>query len=225
MTKPGDWSEKHLGYAFGDEGLLQQALTHRSASVNHNERLEFLGDAVLGAAVAHAVYQRRPEGPEGDLTRLRAMLVRRETLADIAREIELAPQINLGPGENRSGGSGRSSVLANAFEAVIGAVFLDGGYPAADTVIDRVYASRLSTLPDSETLKDPKTRLQERLQAEQISPPVYSLSFVTGPAHAQKFEVACRITSLELEAKGTGTSRRRAEQDAAARLLELLPGA
>ena len=222
MTKPGDWSDKYLGYAFGDEELLQQALTHRSASANHNERLEFLGDAVLGAAVAHAVYLRRPEGPEGDLTRLRAMLVRRDTLADIAREIELGPLIILGPGENRSGGSGRSSVLANAFEAIIGAVFLDGGYRAADAVINRVYTTRLTTLPDSEKLKDPKTRLQERLQAEQIAPPDYSLSFVTGPAHAQKFEISCRISALELEAKGTGTSRRRAEQDAAARLLDML---
>ena len=223
MTKPDAWSKKYLGYAFGDEDLLQQALTHRSASANHNERLEFLGDAVLGMAVAHAVYIRRPDGPEGDLTRLRAMLVRRETLADIARDIELGSQISVGPGENRSGGSELSSVLANALEAIIGAIFLDGGYPAAEAAIGRVYASRLSVLPDSESLKDPKTRLQERLQADQIAPPDYSLSFVTGPSHAQIFEVACRVASLELEATGTGTSRRRAEQDAAARLLDLLP--
>lgn len=224
MTTTQVWSEKYLDYAFSDSSLLVQALTHRSASSYHNERLEFLGDAVLGLSIAHAVYVRRPEVQEGDLTRLRALLVRRETLAEIAQEIQLSQQLRLGPGENRSGGSRRSSVLANALEAILGAIYLDGGYAAVDAAINRIYDARLASLPCAEDLKDPKTKLQEQLQAKQITPPEYALTSVTGPAHAQTFEVACRIDELGLVAMGAGTSRRRAEQEAAKRLLEQLPG-
>lgn len=222
MTNKEVWCEKFLDYAFSDTGLLAQALTHRSAAPDHNERLEFLGDAVLGMVIAHSVYNARPGVAEGDLTRLRATLVRRETLAAIAREINLGPQLQLGPGEGRTGGGGRASVLANACEAVLGAIYLDGGYAAVETAIQRIFHSRLASLPDIEDLKDSKTKLQERLQADQLTPPDYALESVTGPAHAQTFEIVCRVEALGLEGKGAGTSRRRAEQKAAKRVLEQL---
>lgn len=220
MTTAGGWAETHLGYAFSEEQLLDQALTHRSASALHNERLEFLGDAVLGSVISNALYLIRPDDAEGDLTRLRATLVRRETLAEIARELELGSQLRLGPGERRTGGGSRASVLANALEATLGAVFVDGGYPAAERTIRRIYDTRLNSLPDPEDLIDPKTKLQEALQARQIEPPDYSLTSVTGPAHAQSFEVVCRIAAVDLEVKGSGSSRRRAEQDAAQQALK-----
>ncbi len=226
MRSNGDrisnWCDKALGYRFSDAELLNRALTHRSASAENNERLEFLGDAVLGLVIADAMYESKADAPEGILSRFRSELVCGETLAEIGREIAVGPQLIMGSGEYRSGGYQRKSVLANAVEAVIGAVFLDGGFVAAREVILRFYAGRLASLPDEDELKDPKTRLQEYLQSRQLVPPDYELSDVSGAAHAQTFVVSCCIGSLELVTSGTGTSRRRAEQAAATAALEEL---
>jgi ribonuclease-3 len=220
---PGDWAKSHLGYEFSDQQLLQQALTHRSASALHNERLEFLGDAVLGAVVAKAVFDLKPDDNEGALSRFRSQLVRRSTLAVLARELGLAERIRLGSGERASGSHQRESVLANALEAVFGAVFLDGGYEAARELIDRLFADRLQNMPSEAALKDAKTRLQQWLQARNLPPPEYEPMTVSGAAHRQLFQVACRIEAFDLETSGDGTSRRRAEQAAANLAFEQLP--
>jgi len=215
-----DWCLKLLGYQFSDPILLTQALTHRSASSCNNERLEFLGDAVLGLVIARAVYEKKPETGEGSLSRLRSDLVRRETLVELARELDLGPKILMGAGERRSGGGQQSSVVANALEAIFGAILIDGGFGASSEVIMRVFEQRLADLPDAADVIDPKTRLQEYLQGRQLRPPEYSLKGAVGAAHARTFEAGCRIPELGFETTGTGTSRRRAEQDAAARALE-----
>lgn len=222
MTKSEDWCNSRLGYQFSDSDLLKQALTHRSASTNHNERLEYLGDALLGLSIARALYDQKPDVREGGLSRFRADLVRRETLAELAREIDLGSCLELGVGERRSGGNQRASVLADALEAVIGAIFLDGGFTAANEVVLRVFTSRLENLPAELDLIDPKTRLQEYLQGKQLPPPEYLLADVSGAEHARSFNVRCKIPAFELEAKGKGSSRRRAEQAAASIALEQL---
>lgn len=222
MTGSEDWCVKRLGYQFSDSTLLEQALTHRSASTLNNERLEFLGDAVLGLNIARALYDHQPNAREGSLSRFRADLVRRETLAEVAREIELGAHIEMGSGERRSGGNQRTSVLANAFEAVIGAIFLDGGYAAARDVVLHIFSDRLTHLPDEADLIDAKTRLQEYLQGRQLPPPEYLLIEISGADHARSFDVCCRIPAYDLEATGHGTSRRRAEQAAATAALEKL---
>jgi len=214
------WSEKKLGYLFHDVTLLERALTHRSYSTENNERLEFLGDAVLGEVIARVLYEIKPLANEGSLSRFRAGLVRGETLAVLAAELELGDVVRLGSGEQRTGGYQRQSVLANALEAVFGAVFLDGGYEDANRVIRGVFTDRLSNLPDELELKDPKTRLQEWLQARQMPPPEYELLNSTGSAHEQVFQVTCRIDAMAVSAEGTGTSRRRAEQVAAGEILQ-----
>ena len=212
-----------MGYQFADETLLTQALTHRSASSTNNERLEFLGDAVLGLAISRAVYDARPEVREGGLTRIRSELVRRETLGEIARETDLGSQIILGVGERQSGGQQRTSVLANSLEAIFGSILLDGGFDAANQVILRVFSERLENLPDARDVIDAKTRLQEYLHGRHLKSPIYSLKSAVGAAHAKTFEILCRVPELKLEQTGTGTSRRRAEQTAATRILEMLP--
>jgi ribonuclease-3 len=213
---------ERLHYAFRRPELLRQALTHRSYGVPHNERLEFVGDAVLGFVVALTLFERFPGVPEGVLSRVRANLVNRDTLALLARRLGLGEAILLGEGEQRSGGVDRPSILADALEAVLGAVFLDGGFDAARRVIDAVYADVLHDA-DPETLgKDPKTRLQEWLQARRIAVPEYTVTETRGDAHAQQFEVECRIPALAIATRGSGASRRAAEQDAAARALETL---
>jgi len=222
LTEAGDWSVKTLSYTFRDPALLEQALTHRSASGPHNERLEFLGDAVLGAAIAAALWERRPEADEGLLSRYRASLVRRETLAAIAREADLGARLHLGSGEARTGGQQRASVLANALEAVFGAVFVDGGFDASRNVIMGLFAPLLDHLPPAEELIDAKTALQEYLQARGVAVPEYCLDGVSGAAHSQMFRARCRIAELALETTGTGRSRRKAEQHAAARALAQL---
>lgn len=222
MTRPGDWSARKLHYQFRDPLLLEQALTHRSAGGAHNERLEFLGDAVLGTVIAHALYDRCPEAREGVLSRHRARLVRRETLATLAAELDLGAQLTLGGGERRSGGHQRKSVLADALEAVLGAVMLDGGYAAARGVVLALYAPRLAALPPESELIDAKTALQELLQSRGLPPPEYALTNATGVAHAQTFTVSCSIRPLDIETAGVGGSRRKAEQQAAARALELV---
>ena len=206
-----------LGHDFGAPDLLAQALTHRSHGARHNERLEFVGDAVLNCVVALALYERFPQTDEGELSRARASLVNRDTLARVARRLELGEAIRLGEGELKSGGADRGSILADALEAVFGAVFLDAGFDAARRVVVAAYGEELA-LADPATLgKDPKTRLQEWLQARRIAVPEYVVVATHGEAHAQQFAVECRIPSLGLTTQGEGASRRAAEQDAAQR--------
>jgi len=205
-----------LGHAFRRTALLEQALTHRSYGGAHNERLEFIGDAVLNCAVAALLYERFPDVAEGDLSRIRAHLVKRDTLARLARGLGLGTALRIGEGEQKSGGADRASTIADALEAVIGAVFLDGGFDAARAVIAALYAADLATLTPATLGKDPKTRLQEWLQARHIPVPSYAVVVTAGEAHAQSFTVECRVPSLEVVATGTGPSRRSAEQAAAA---------
>jgi len=217
-----DWAERHLNYRFEDAALLQQALTHRSASKRNNERLEYLGDAFLTFAIAQRLYTRRSEASEGDLSRLRAFLVRGTTLADIGRALGLEQQLVLGPGELRSGGGRRESVLANGLEALIGAILLDGGSEAAQMCIDELFEDRLEKLPNAESLKDAKTRLQEWLQARGHELPEYAVESAIGEPHEQTFTVVCSIPKDERSSRGSGTSRRKAEQEAAKTLLAIL---
>ena len=196
--------------------MLQHALTHRSHGATHNERLEFVGDAVLNCVVAAALFERFPAIPEGELSRVRASLVNRDTLARLARGLVLAGEIRLGEGEQRSGGGERPSILADALEAILGAVFVDAGFDAARAVVSRVYADEFRELDPAALGKDPKTRLQEWLQARRIAVPEYAVTLVAGEAHAQDFTVECRIPALDIVAAGSGASRRAAEQGAAA---------
>lgn len=209
-----------LGYRFSDPTLLQRALTHKSFARNHNERLEFLGDAVLGYVVSDRLFELEPDAHEDTLSLLRASLVRKETLADVAREIDLGAFLRLGVGERRSGGHHRSSILADALEAVIGAVHLDGGTEAARSVILRLLEARFEHL-DPEAVKDAKTRLQEMLQGVGLAVPEYAVERSGGAAHARIFTVRCRIRELGLEASADGRSRRLAEQKAAEAMLPL----
>lgn len=220
MTTAGNWCEKALRYQFSDQNLLAQALTHRSASALNNERLEFLGDAVLGLTIASAIYDAKPDVDEGMLSRYRSDLVRGETLTSIARDIDVGAQLMMGSGEHRTGGHQRASILANALEALFGAILIDGGHEAARQAVLRLYADRLAQLPSEDELKDPKTRLQELLQARQILPPQYSLTGTSGADHARNFAVRCHIEDLDVTTSGHGTSRRRAEQEAALAALE-----
>jgi len=219
------WAETALGYRFKNEDLLKLALTHRSASRDNNERLEFLGDAMLSYSVASLLYADQPDASEGDLSRARAALVNREMLAGIGRAIGIDREIRLGAGELSSGGAQRESALADAVEAIIGAVVLDGGEAEAQALIRRLLAEALDTLPAAEALKDPKTRLQEWLQAKGLGLPVYAVAQVSGRDHNQQFAVTCTVAALNRVASGRGTSRRRGEQAAAeAMLIELKGG-
>ena len=210
-----------LEHAFANPELLRQALTHRSYGTPNNERLEFVGDAVLNCVVALALFERFPNIPEGDLSRARAHLVNKDTRAQVARRIGLGSAIRLGEGEVRSGGTDRASILADALEAVFGAVFLDAGFDAARSAVDSAYADLLRDADPSALGKDPKTRLQEWLQAQRMPVPEYVIVATTGEAHAQRFAVECRIADLGIVVSGSGASRRAAEQDAALRALEL----
>ena len=225
MTDRARWARQALEYEFSDEALLEQALTHRSASKTNNERLEFLGDAMLGMSVSRMLYESLPGASEGDLSRARAALVNKRQLARIGRRLGIDDAIVLGTGEVRSGGAHRESALADALEALIGAVLLDGGIEAADRLVRRLLAVPLEALPDADTLKDAKTRLQEWLQARGLGLPVYTVDGVTGSDHNQRFAVTCRVAARNRVAAGQGSSRRRAEQAAAeAMLIELETG-
>jgi ribonuclease-3 len=208
-----------IDHTFTDPSLLRQALTHRSYGVPHNERLEFIGDAILNCVIALTLYERYPDLPEGDLSRVRAHLVNKDMLAQVARRVELGAMIRLGEGEIRSGGAARASILADAMEAVFGAVFLDAGFAEARRTIDGAYADLLRDADPATLGKDPKTRLQEWLQAQRMPVPEYAIVATTGEAHAQQFAVECRIPGLAIVATGEGSSRRAAEQDAAATAL------
>lgn len=214
-----------LGYRFQDQQWLAQALTHRSVGRLNNERLEFLGDALLNAVMASELYVRHADLDEGALSRLRAGLVNQAALAEIAAELDLGSFLRLAPGEAKSGGQQRRSLQADALEAIIGAIFLDGGYKNTRRVILHLFGARLARPPSLEALKDSKTRLQELLQARSLPLPVYQLEHVGGEDHAQTFRVTCRVESLAMNASGSAGSRRAAEQEAARRILELLQGA
>jgi ribonuclease-3 len=208
-----------LGYAFRRPELLRQALTHRSFGIDHNERLEFIGDSILNCAIALALYRRFPQVSEGELSRIRANLVNKDMLCRLARTLDLGSLIRLGEGELRSGGAARPSILADALEAVLGAIFLDGGFDAADAAIGRLYAAEIAGI-DPSGAKDPKTRLQEWLQSRKLPVPDYEVAAIRGESHLQTFEVVCRIPALDVAATGSGPSRRAAEQAAAAAAFE-----
>jgi ribonuclease-3 len=211
-----------LGYAFRQHALLQQAVTHRSFSADHNERLEFLGDSVLNLSVAHMLYAQLANLPEGDLSRVRANLVKQDTLHQLAKTLDLPAVMRLGEGEMRSGGQNRPSILADALEAIIGAVYLDGGYKDAQALVERLFA-QVDIKPDMQAVgKDPKTELQEWLQGRKLALPKYTVVGTSGAAHRQQFEVSCEVTELRQTQQGSGASRRAAEQAAAAAMLQTL---
>ena len=207
--------EKVLGYSFIQPDLLQQALTHRSHSSPHNERLEFLGDSVLNCVIATLLYQRFSSIKEGELSRLRASLVRQESLAEIATVLSLGDVLRLGEGELKSGGFRRPSILADTLEAIIGAIYLDAGFEVAKGVIEQFYRVRFEQIDPNNTGKDAKTALQEWLQAKRLPIPHYTLKATRGESHAQEFEVSCDIPTANLCVSGCGSSRRNAEQQAA----------
>jgi ribonuclease-3 len=212
----------HLGYAFESEATLEAALTHRSMGGINNERLEFLGDAILNFIVAESVFQSFPEAPEGELTRLRAQIVKGDTLALVAEELELGPFLRLGIGEMKSGGAHRPSILADTLEAIIAAIYLEAGIETAKACIMRWFDSRLKALSADSLSKDPKTALQEWLQARKLPLPTYCVTQIEGIAHEQTFSVQCEVGSLVKITQGKGHSRRRAEQEAARLALEQL---
>jgi ribonuclease-3 len=214
--------EKALGYSFRQPELLRQALTHRSHSSPHNERLEFLGDSVLNCVVATLLYQRFPALKEGELSRLRASLVRQESLAEIATGLALGDALRLGEGELKSGGFRRPSILADALEAIFGAIYLDGGFGVVQQTIEHLYRPRIEQIDPRAAGKDAKTALQELLQARRLPVPHYTLLATRGEAHAQEFEVACAVPAIGLTVTGSGNSRRGAEQQAAQVALDQL---
>lgn len=212
---------RQIGYSFINGELLEAALTHRSAGSVNNERLEFLGDAILSFTVAAELYRRFPKASEGELSRLRATLVRGETLAQLARELKLGDYLKLGSGELKSGGHSRDSTLADALEALMGALYLDGDLEACQTFILTLYQELLAALSPASHLKDPKTRLQEYLQSRKLPPPVYSVLTVSGDGHAQIFNIECVVHGV-CTTRGAGSSRRRAEQEAAQQALHVI---
>lgn len=213
---------KHIGITFTNIELLEMALRHRSAGNMNNERLEFLGDAVLNLVIANQLYSMHSKAAEGELSRWRASLVREESLAVIARELDLGGYLVLGSGELKSGGFRRDSILADALEATIGAVYLDQGFEPAQALLLRLFEPMLRNLPDAASLKDPKTRLQEWLQGNKRDLPSYEVTRIRGQAHKQVFEVTCTLSDTRQTAIGRGSSRRKAEQAAAESMYELL---
>lgn len=214
--------EQALGHRFSDPSLLLTALTHRSHSSPHNERLEFLGDSILNCVIARQLFDRFPALPEGDLSRLRANLVRQDSLHQLALALSLGQYLRLGEGEQKSGGSQRPSILADTLEALFGAIWQDAGFDAASAVIARLYTDLLAAIAPGQPIKDAKTRLQEYLQGRRLGLPKYALSGTEGQAHAQQFNVTCEIDALRIRTEGSGASRRAAEQMAAQRALERL---
>jgi ribonuclease-3 len=210
---------ERINYQFNDPDLLELALTHRSCGAKNNERLEFLGDSALNFIVGHAVFQRLPNSKEGELSRYRANLVKGETLAEIAKELALGEHLHLGGGEMKSGGHRRASILADSVEAIIGAIYLDGGMEACERFVLGLFQTRLADLEKS-GLKDPKTQLQEVMQARGRDLPCYEVVEVSGESHSQIFKVECRVEGLKKPTMGKGSSRRNAEKEAAQKALE-----
>lgn len=217
MKKAAAWLKKSLSYEFNDADLLERALTHRSAASIHNERLEFLGDSVLQLVISELVFNDRPDAHEGSMSRVRASLVRDKTLGKVAEALGVGDYMILGPGEKKSGGHRRTSILADTMEAIFGAVYLDAGLDAAKKVIMAAYGERLRELPAAK--RDPKSRLQELLQGQGIAVPDYSVVRVSGKAHRQTFEVECAVPARDTVTRGEGPTRRGAEQEAARAML------
>jgi len=222
LDKTAAWLKKSLDYEFQNNQLLEQALTHRSAPGVNNERLEYLGDAVLDFVISEAVYLQRPNATEGILSRLRSSLVKDTTLAELSTGLGIGDYLILGPGEKKSGGHRRSSILADALEAIFGAVYLDSGFDEARRVIQNAFAGRLLEFPDSAEQRDPKTRLQELVQSRKIALPEYRVERVDGKAHKQTFSVRCTIEELGARSTGQGGTRRDAEQESAEAMLAIL---
>ncbi|MFC1236978.1 MULTISPECIES: ribonuclease III [unclassified Vibrio] len=220
VTTPISKLEKKIGYKFNDADLFHLALTHRSANGKHNERLEFLGDSILSFVIADDLYHRFPKIDEGDMSRMRATLVRGKTLAELGREFVLGDYLKLGPGELKSGGFRRDSILADAVEAIIGAVYLDSDVEGVRRIILSWYQSRLESIEPGVSQKDPKTRLQECLQGRKKPLPIYTVTNIKGEAHNQEFTVSCILAGVDKPVIGIGTSRRKAEQAAAEIALE-----
>lgn len=219
MTRKIDVLHRKLGYEFEDKKLLDKALTHRSVSKNNNERLEFLGDALLSLIIAEALYKKFPETAEGDLSRVRSKLVKGETLSIIAREFKLGEHLNLGVGELKTGGFNRDSILADSFEAIIGAMFLDSNHEICKERVLAWYDKRLNDSKLFHKLKDPKTVLQEYLQARQMPLPEYDIVEVSGEPHEQVFTIVCKVDGVTHQTKDSGTTRRQAEQKVAKEFL------
>lgn len=213
---------RRLGYSFQQDALAEQALTHRSYGAMHNERLEFLGDSIVNFVIAEALFQRFPNTREGELTRMRATLICEPALAEIARELQLGDHIRLGSGEMKSGGKRRESILADTLEALIGAIYLDAGIDICKQRVLAWFDTRLQQVVPGEINKDPKTRVQEWLQARNRALPIYELVATRGEEHNQQFDVICRISSVQEQFAGTGMSRRAAEQAAAQSALAFL---
>ena len=222
MEKATAWLKQALAYEFENEDLLRRALTHRSAPGRNNERLEFLGDSVLQLVVSEHVYLEKDDAREGRLSRLRSSLVKDATLSEVATDLGIGEHLILGSGERKTGGHRRASILADAIEAIFGAVYLDAGFDAAREVVERAFGDRLVHLPGVGELRDPKSRLQELLQARQMALPVYDLVNVSGKAHKQFFDASCAIEDGNQVTTGSGSTRRDAEQEAAAKMLERL---
>lgn len=222
MRPPLDKLSRELDYSFRDIGLLETALTHRSMGSKNNERLEFLGDAVLSFIISTELFLRFPEADEGTLSRLRASLVKGDALAELARGLALGDYLALGSGELKSGGYRRDSILADAMEAIFGAIYLDGGIEQIKTIILRLYEEKIATATPHAELKDPKTRLQELLQSQHLPLPTYTVISIEGEAHAQSFVVQCVVDGLSAPTTATASSRRKAEQAAAEQALEAL---
>ena len=211
------------GYQFRQTNLLEQALTHRSYSrQTNNERLEFLGDSILNLIISNHIYERFSAADEGDLSRIRASLVKEETLAQVARQIDLGDYIHLGGGELKSGGFRRASILSDALEALIGAIYLDSDYAQTEAAVLHLYQEQLQNVDAGANLRDPKTRLQEYLQANKNSLPSYQVEQITGKSHDQVFTVSCKLTDLDMQSNGKGSSRKKAEQQAAQKILDKL---
>ena len=211
------------GYQFKQTNLLEQALTHRSYSRQlNNERLEFLGDSILNLIISNHIYERFSAADEGDLSRIRASLVKEETLAQVARQIDLGDYIHLGGGELKSGGFRRASILSDALEALIGAIYLDSDYAQTEAAVLHLYREQLQNIDAGANLRDPKTRLQEYLQANKKSLPIYQVDQITGKSHDQVFTVSCKLTDLDMQSNGKGSSRKKAEQQAAQKILDKL---
>ncbi len=222
MDESIDDLQARIGHRFRQTALLERALTHRSFGADHNERLEFLGDAVLSLAVSSLLFDRFAGSDEGDLTRVRAHLVREDSLHRMALQLELPDVVRLSEGEARGGGAQRASILADALEAVIGAVFLDAGFDAARALVQRLFGDVIAGTEIGSWAKDAKTELQEWLQARRLPVPTYRIAATRGQAHAQTFEVECEVPALGLTQAGEGRSRRQAEQEAARRMLDVL---
>jgi ribonuclease III len=213
---------KMLGYRFNDEDLLRKALTHRSVGSPNNERLEFLGDSIVNFIIADLLFKQFKETTEGTLSRVRSILVKGDSLAVMAQEFELGKYVVLSPGEEKSGGGERPSILADTLEAIIAAIYLDSNMKTVHQIVHAWYEDRLSELSPEESHKDPKTRLQEFMQSEKLPLPAYDIDYTEGEAHCTVFHVSCSVQGLDHKTKGRGSSRRRAEQDAAKKYLELL---